>query len=95
MVTYKTLELQEGTDVQAKGKDKKSSTFTLQKNDSMKISIKSHRAALDFDKQFIMKSVTSTYFDFKEEVELVEEKKVAGKKRKHKQNKLTFRIVSI
>ena len=44
--------------------------------------IKSHRAALDFDKEFIMKSVTASGFEFKEEVEFVGKGKTAGSKRK-------------
>jgi len=85
MLTYKTLEMKE-SEASADAEDgaKKPVTITLHKIESMKKIIKSHRAALDFDKEFIMNSVTSADFNFEEEVELVDNKKVAGKKRKHK-----------
>ena len=53
-----------------------------QRIENMMKMIKSHRAALDFDKEFIMKSVKASNFDFKEKVELADKRKIAGIKRK-------------
>ena len=81
MLTYKSLELMEkqgGTP--AVDGDQQTQTMSLAKIENMTKIIKSHRAALDFDKEFIMKSVTASNFDYKEEVEV--QKKMAGTKRK-------------
>ena len=85
MLTYKTLEMKESeASADAEDGTKKPVIITLHKIESMKKIIKSHHAALDLDKEFIMNSVTSADFNFEEEVELVDNKKVAGKKRKLK-----------
>jgi hypothetical protein len=61
MVTYKTLEI-------SKDQSESGSNITLNKIENTKKVIKSHRAALDFDKDFIMKSITANNFNFEQEV---------------------------
>ena len=78
MLTYKSLEMRANSSAETEVESK----MSLAKIESMTKIIKSHRAALDFDKNFIMKSVTAADFSFEEEVELASEKKAAGKKRK-------------
>ena len=51
------------------------------KIETMTKMIKSHRAALDFDKGFIMKNVEASNFDFEQEVELAQVKKEKKRKR--------------
>ena len=48
----------------------------------MKKVYKTHRAAIDFDKSFIIKCIEADDFDYEEEVEC--EKKKTGRKRKRK-----------
>ena len=71
MVTYKQLEMREKDD------NTTSTEITHYKIENMKKIIKSHRAALDFDKEFIMKSITVDGFNFDEEVD----QKMPAKKR--------------
>ena len=79
MVTYQSLDMmkKDGTDPLGEGHQ-----ISHQRIENMMKMIKSHRAALDFDKEFIMKSVKASNFDFKEEVELADKRKIAGIKRK-------------
>jgi hypothetical protein len=66
MLTYKLLEL---ADKKNNG-DEKINNITLTKIESMKKVLKSHRAALNFDKNFIINSITAKGFHFEEDVEL-------------------------
>ena len=79
MVTYQSLDMmkKDGTDPLGEGHQ-----ISHQRIENMMKMIKSHRAALDFDKEFIMKSVKASNFDFKEKVELADKRKIAGIKRK-------------
>ncbi len=58
--------------------------ITLMKIEKLKKIIKSHHATLDFDKDFIMKSVTVADFNFVEVVECDTVNKRPAKKRKRK-----------
>ena len=68
MLAYKQLELMENEGVHNPSGDDQQ--ILHKRIEYMVREIKSHRAALDFDKAFIMKSVTASDFEFKEEVEL-------------------------
>ena len=68
MLAYKQLELMENEGVHNPSGDDQQ--ISHKRIEYMVREIKSHRAALDFDKAFIMKSVTASDFEFKEEVEL-------------------------
>jgi hypothetical protein len=56
----------------------------------MKKVLKSHRVALDFDKDFIMGSISKVEFKFEEQIESNERKRRKGRKRKYTSN--TFYI---
>ena len=56
MVTYKSLEF---STKNINSDEKKAFNITLTKIENMKKVLKSHRAALDFDKEFIISSITS------------------------------------
>ena len=55
--------------------------ITLVKIESMKKVLKSHRAALDFDKDFIMGSISKVGFKFEEEIESNERKRRKGRRK--------------
>jgi hypothetical protein len=80
MLTYKSLE---SADKKNNG-DEKIKNITLTKIASMKKALKSHHAALDFDKNFIINSITAKGFHFEEDVEL----KQPGQKRERSGDKL-------
>ena len=80
MLTYKSLELTEDPS------EKSSSNITLTKIENMKKILKSHRAGLDFDKNFIFKSITVDDFNFKEEVENCDGKKKGGPKKRQRKS---------
>ena len=63
---------------QAPGQEQKMSHAKIE---SMTKIIKTHRAALDFDKKFIMNTVTAVDFNFEEEVQLAGVKKKKRKRR--------------
>ena len=60
MITYKPLEL---SDKNYNG-DEIVNNVTLTKIENMKKVSKSHRAVLEFDKKFIINSITAGYFNF-------------------------------
>jgi len=60
MLTYKSLEL---SDKNNNG-DEIVNNVTLTKIENMKKVLKSHRAVLEFDKNFIINSITAGYFNF-------------------------------
>jgi hypothetical protein len=62
MLTYKSLEL---SDNNINGDDK-ANNITLTKIENMKKVLKSHCAALDFDKKIIINSITANDFNFEE-----------------------------
>ena len=62
MLTYKSLEM---SDKNNNG-DEIVNNVTLTKIENMKKVLKSHRAALDFDKNFIISSITANDFNFEE-----------------------------
>ena len=70
MCVYKDLEMRELHE-QTEGDNE----ITYNKIESMKKIYKAHRAALDFDKSFIMKSITADDFNYEEEVECPKKKK--------------------
>jgi hypothetical protein len=74
MLTYKLLELAD-----KKNGDEKIDNKTITKIESTKKVLKSHHAALDFDKIFILNSITAEGFHFEEDVQLM--KKRQGRKR--------------
>ena len=76
MLTYKSLEL---SDKNNNG-DGIVNNVTLTKIENMKKVLKSHRAALDFDKSFIISSITADDFNF-EQTEFVGVKREQGQKR--------------
>jgi hypothetical protein len=76
MLTYKSLELS----TKINNGDEVVNNVTLTKIENMKKVLKSHRAALDFDKFFIMSSITADDFNF-EEIESVGVKIGRGHKR--------------
>jgi hypothetical protein len=76
MLTYKSLELSDTNN----NEDGIVNNVTLTKIENMKKVLKSHRAALDFDKSFIMSSITANDFNF-EELEFVGVKRERGQKR--------------
>ena len=82
MLTYKSLEL-EDTYKNIETKNETKNLITLIKIECMKKVLKSHRAALDFDKHFIMGSISKVGFKFEEEMESNERKGRKGRKRKH------------
>jgi hypothetical protein len=82
MLTYKSLELAD----KKNNVDEKIKNITLTKVESMKKVLKSHHAALDFDKKFIINSIAAKGFHFEEDVELM--KKRQGRKRERSGNKL-------
>ena len=63
MLTYKSLELSEKN---INDDEKKASNITLTKIENMKKVLKSHRAALDFDTNFIISSITANNFNFED-----------------------------
>ena len=50
---------------------KTKNNIILTKNKSMKTVLKSHRATLDFDKHFVVNSITADGFNFAEDLELM------------------------
>ena len=74
MLAYKAIEMNE------KDSDLSTEQITHLNIENMKKAIKSHRAALDFDKEFVIKSISVEGFSFKEEVD----EKRPAKKRKLK-----------
>ncbi len=79
MLTYKSLEIvNEGSKDQS---NEKSNDITHKRIENMQKIFRSHRAALDFDKGFIVASLTSGKdFDLKKEVETGPRKKKRGRK---------------
>ena len=67
MLTYKSVEL-EDTNKNIETKNETTHLITVVKIESMKKVLKSHRAALDFDKDFIMGSISKVGFKFEEEI---------------------------
>ena len=80
MLTYKSLEIVgEGNKDQD---DKKSDDITHKHIENMQKLFHTHRAALDFDKGFIVASLQSGKdFDLKQEVEIGTRKKKRGRKK--------------
>ena len=67
MLTYKSVEL-EDTNKNIETKNETTHLITVVKIESMKKVLKSHRAALDFDKDFVMGSISKVGFKFEEEI---------------------------
>ena len=82
MLTYKSLGL-EDTNKNIVTKNETTNLITLVKIESMKKVLKSHRVALDFDKDFVMGSISMVGFKFEEEIESNEQKRRKGRKRKY------------
>ena len=81
MLRYKSLEL-EDTNKNIETKNETTNLITLVKIESMK-KVLNHRAALDFDKDFVMGSISKVGFKFEEEIESNERKRRKGRKRKY------------
>ncbi len=79
MLTYKSLEM-EDTNKNIETKNETTNLISLVKIESMKKVLKSHRAALDFDKDFVMGSISNSKVGFKFEEDIV--KWVEEKERK-------------
>ena len=62
MLTYKSVELSDNNN----NGDEIVNNVTLTKIENMKKVLKSHCAALDFDKNFITNSITADDFNFEE-----------------------------
>ena len=79
MLTYQSLEIvNEGSKDQS---NEKSNDITHNHIENMQNNFRSHRAALDFDKGFIVASLTSGKdIDLKKEVEISPRKKKRGRK---------------
>ena len=70
MLTYKSVEL-EDTNKNIETKNETTHLITVVKIESMKKVLKSHRAALDFDKDFVMGSISNSKVGFKFEEDIV------------------------
>jgi hypothetical protein len=81
MLRYKSLEL-EDTNKNIETKNETTNLITLVKIESMK-KVLNHRAALDFDKDFVMGSISKVGFKFEEEIESNERKRRRGRERKY------------
>lgn len=81
MLRYKSLKL-EDTNKNIETKNETTNLITLVKIESMK-KVLNHRAALDFDKDFVMGSISKVGFKFEEEIESNERKRRKGRKRKY------------
>ncbi len=73
----------EDTNKNIETKNETKNIITLIKIESMKKVLKSHRAALDFDKHFIMGSISKVGFKSEEEIKSNEWKRKKERKRKH------------
>ena len=73
----------EDTNKNIETKNETTNFITLIKIESMKKVLKSHRATLDFDKDFVMGSTSKVGFKFEEEIESNERKRRKGRKRKY------------
>jgi hypothetical protein len=81
MLRYKSLEL-EDTNKNIETKNETTNLITLVKIESMK-KVLNHCAALDFDKDFVMGSISKVGFKFEEEIESNERKRRRGRERKY------------
>ena len=91
MLSYKALEI-----VGEEGREEGTGTgdevdisldITHKQIENMQKIIKSHRAALDFDRGFIASALKlAKNLDLKEEIEIGPQKKKRGRKRRHQQN---------
>ena len=81
MLRYKSLKL-EDTNKNIETKNETTNLITLVKIESMK-KVLNHRAALDFDKDFVMGSISKVGFKFEEEIESNERKRRRGRERKY------------
>jgi hypothetical protein len=81
MLRYKSLKL-EDTNKNIETKNETTNLITLVKIESMK-KVLNHRAALDFDKDFVMGSISKVGFKFEEEIESNECKRRKGRKIKY------------
>jgi hypothetical protein len=81
MLRYKSLKL-EDTNKNIETKNETTNLITLVKIESMK-KVLNHRAALDFDKDFVMGSISKVGFKFEEEIESNEWKRRKGRKIKY------------
>ncbi len=82
MLSYKALEIvgEEGTG----NENDKSLEITHKQIENMQKIIKSHRAALDFDRGFITSALKlAKNLDLKEEIEIGPQQKKRGRKRRH------------
>jgi hypothetical protein len=71
MLTYMSFEFADKNN----GGDENKNNITLTKIESMKKVLKSHHAALDFDKHFVINSITDDGFNFDEDIELMKQRK--------------------
>ena len=94
MLTYKSLEIvEEGSKDQD---DKKSHDSTHKHIENMQKLFRTHRAALDFDKGFIVASLQSGKdFDLKQEVEIGPRKKKRGRKSRNRIHKMRLIVACL
>ena len=94
MLTYKSLEIVgEGSKDQD---DKKSNDITHKHIENMQKLFRTHRAALDFDKGFIVASLQSGKdFDLKQEVEIGPRKKKRGRKSRNRIHKMRLIVACL
>ncbi len=89
MLSYKALEIvgEEGREEGTGDEVDISLDITHKQIEKMQKIIKSHRAALDFDRGFIASALKlDKNLDLKEEIEIGPQKKKRGRKRRHQQN---------
>jgi hypothetical protein len=89
MLSYKALEIvgEEGREEWTGDEVDISLDITHKQIKNMQKIIKSHRAALDFDRGFIASALKlAKNLDLKEEIEIGPQKKKRGRKRRHQQN---------
>ena len=89
MLSYKALEIvgEEGREEGTGDKVDISFDITHKQIENMQKIIKSHRAALDFDRGFIASALKlAKNLDLKKEIEIGPQKKKRGRKRRHQQN---------
>ena len=89
MLSYKALEIvgEEGREEETGDDVDISLDITHKQIENMQKIIKSHRAALDFDRGFVASALNlAKNLDMKEEIEIGPQKKKRGRKRRHQQN---------
>ena len=75
METYKMLEMEATNTNETEGNSSENAPIPYKRIETLKKILKSHRAAIDFDKSFIMQTVYAKDFDYKKDL-LKKEKKL-------------------